>query len=453
MISQIVRKKKYEAKLDGSVAKDRAVRYGPEQRSGFRVAVGDQVGIERLTKSVLTASGVMPGLNHFYMNFAKTLARLKSKYSGNTLVTEVCALYEHWRLRGLVDTILNEIIVRLGLSSCVAPPVVCAWDWKRKLTFSGNVSATNLDNFPVLVHLTVANFDFAKAKLNGEDIRFMDADQCPSDGTPLKHEIEYWNQAASEAFVWVKVPRINGGTVNDFIYMFYGNAAAADGQDAVNVWDANYKFVLHLRGDGTTNLPDSTTVFTATKIGIGQPANVHLNIDGSQDFDGLNDDVSVNWSYSGWAASQNFTMSCWFKADYDNPPANQYFLCPGPVAQDLSAYVTTGGILRVRIAGGVEGASNADVCDGNWHHFTWGYRAGATFFEVDGADQAIKPIISTWTRGDVWHLGNADGTSLFFDGKLDEHRLSDIGRTSDYRIASYRSEAELLITYGAEQPA
>ncbi len=326
---------------------------------------------------------------------------------------------------------------------------VCDWLYKRKLTFSGNIAAANLDDFPVLVHLTVANFDFAKAKLNGEDIRFMDSDTCPN-GTPLKHEIEYWNQAGNEAFVWVKVPRINVG-VADFIYMFYGNAAAADGQDAVNVWDANHIFVFHMSGDGTANLPDSTTVHAGTKIGIGQPANVHLNIDGSQDFDGLNDDVSVDFAMTSRPAGSDITVSFWFNADDNNPPVTQYQLCPGPIAQDMNTRVDNNGKLIVRTYSGAEAIGDNDVCDNNWHHVVFGVSSPATFFLVDGVQQVASPTIGVDNRGDVFHFGNADGNQLFFDGKLDEIRMSNIGRTSDWNIASYRSEAELLITYGPEE--
>ena len=101
----------------------------------------------------------------------------------------------------------------------------------------------DLDNFPVLVSLsTASNVDFAKVEPDGADIRFTDSDGT----TPLKYEIEDWNDGAETAKVWVKVPRINSAVNTDYIYIYYDNPGETDGQDPTGVWDSNYKAVWHM---------------------------------------------------------------------------------------------------------------------------------------------------------------------------------------------------------------
>jgi hypothetical protein len=116
-------------------------------------------------------------------------------------------------------------------------------DWSKRsaLTLSGNtfVGATNLTDFPVLVTLNSGNFDYSAAKADGTDLRFFDAS-----GDALAYEIENWN-AAGNSYVWVKVPQVNT-TGTQQIQMYYGNLAAADGQNAAAVWTQNYSAVYHL---------------------------------------------------------------------------------------------------------------------------------------------------------------------------------------------------------------
>lgn len=73
------------------------------------------------------------------------------------------------------------------------------WTYRKKLTFDNSGQSENLTNFPVLVKLTSSNFDFTRAKTNGEDIRFVDAGANPGDSI-LKHEIEKWDNANSQAW-------------------------------------------------------------------------------------------------------------------------------------------------------------------------------------------------------------------------------------------------------------
>lgn len=119
-----------------------------------------------------------------------------------------------------------------------------SWAYRRKITFDNSAQAENLTNFPVLVKLDSTKIDYSNTQDAGQDIRFTD-----SDGTTLlSYEIEEWDETATSS-IWVKVPQIDASLNTDHIYMYYGNAVAADGQAVTSVWDTNSKGIWHMKDE------------------------------------------------------------------------------------------------------------------------------------------------------------------------------------------------------------
>jgi len=455
------RAEKYAKKVSGDVQKLIADRYRSTQVSAFTQAVSGQVAIERLVKTIITRNNVMVALNHFYMNFGKKIGKLRKTYTGPTLQLEVCIEFEKWLSRGLDSTTLDDIVVAMGFENCFAAPPACAWSWKRKLTFSGNVSATNLDDFPVLVHLTNANFDFNKAHVQGHDIRFMDSDTCPTDGTPLKHEIELWDKPGANAWIWVKVPRIDGGSINDFIYMFYGNAGVPDGQDVPNVWTAGYEAVWHLRtvNDSTINANH------VAKKGPGEPADAATGIDGVQDFDGADDYLEGN---PVSALVDNISNGAvMFRLQPPSTPANNKLIWDASGVTEANTrevilWRNTDNMWMHHHNGPVNGGwtitSTIVVVPGAWNHvtFTWGAAGGKCY--IDGAPAGADPSVIGTSGGHTQmkhgrQYALLEGPGDRYDGYMDEFRVCTTQRTPDWVMAQFKTQDETLITYGAEQPA
>lgn len=96
------------------------------------------------------------------------------------------------------------------------------WTYRKKLSIDNTKIDSSLTDLPVLVKLDVGNFDFAKAELNGEDIRF-----TLSDGvTLLDFEKENYISGV-EAFYWVNVPTVSAIADTD-IFIYYGNVGVDD---------------------------------------------------------------------------------------------------------------------------------------------------------------------------------------------------------------------------------
>ncbi|KPJ58208.1 MAG: hypothetical protein AMJ46_14510, partial [Latescibacteria bacterium DG_63] len=180
-----------------------------------------------------------------------------------------------------------------------------SWSKRRKITFDNLTQTENLAGFPVLIKIDSSRIDYAQTQNQGQDIRFVDDDGT----TLLSHEIEEWNEAGTSC-VWVKVPQIDGSSDTDFIWMYYGNPSAPDGQDRNAVWDSNFKGVWHLKesGTGTANeFNDSTSNNNHGQGGKGYsgytPTQSAGQIGYGQTFDGVNDFIdmaSSGWSDSAW---------------------------------------------------------------------------------------------------------------------------------------------------------
>jgi len=158
-----------------------------------------------------------------------------------------------------------------------------SWSYRNKLTFQNIDQPETLMDFPVLVDLSLSNFDYSKTKDDGTDLRFVDTD----DSTELKYHIEKWDPLG-QSYIWVKVPGITANSNSDYIWMYYGNPGASDIQNESATYDSNFKIVQHMQEltgihyDSTANNNDGTP-YGVSYIGSSG------KIDGAYEFDGFDD--------------------------------------------------------------------------------------------------------------------------------------------------------------------
>ncbi|MCI0401405.1 MAG: DUF2341 domain-containing protein [Gammaproteobacteria bacterium] len=358
-----------------------------------------------------------------------------------------------------------------------AAPVTCTWydpTWKYRqpLTIQGSQVTASLSNFAVLVSVTnVLLKDTANSghvgKANGGDILF-----TTSDGTTkLDHEIESYNPATGTLLAWVKVPSLSASS-NTSLFMYYGNAAAADQQSVSGTWDGSYEIIYHLNGnflDSTTKARHGTDVGTAAATGVAGNARQFVRSE--------SDYINSNWAptFTG-----NLTVEGWFKAlaqastgdvwgvedrgggdnseirlgirddaitdlDGANNEAQSYNIELRPDSGDI---ISQTGFL----------ATNVD--DGNWHHIalvregTTGrlYYDGGVVTLVDSsvaAGTSSYPV--TLLAGAQWQT-DTTGTRNHFNGVLDELRVSTVARSAGY-FATQRNNVSApgsFVTFGTE---
>jgi len=181
-----------------------------------------------------------------------------------------------------------------------------------KLTIDNtNVDGT-LSNFPVLVKLSdssgISSSDVTSVftELGSNSNRKKIAITTSDSETQCYVEIERFDYSNSVAELWVKVPTVVSGTTTD-LYLYYDSTQSdnttyiGDTGDtpAQNVWDSNFKLVMHMaqnpNGDVVDAIKDSTSNANHGTPG-GSMTTADL-VDGkigkALDFDGGDDYVSL----------------------------------------------------------------------------------------------------------------------------------------------------------------
>lgn len=147
-----------------------------------------------------------------------------------------------------------------------------SWLYRKAVTVNNSGNPFLLTDQQVKVELNSVVFNFAKARSNGEDIRFADSDGV----TALNYWVSSYNSGAQTATIWVKVPSVPQSSTKT-IYMYYGNASAPDASSLSTTMDAQ---AFTDGASAWTNLASSTNVnltYNGNDVILGSP----LIVDGA----------------------------------------------------------------------------------------------------------------------------------------------------------------------------
>ncbi|MCR4394503.1 MAG: DUF2341 domain-containing protein, partial [Dehalococcoidales bacterium] len=151
-------------------------------------------------------------------------------------------------------------------------------------------------------------------------------------------EIEKWDAAHAQAVLWVKIPRISD-TENTDLFLYYDKdhpdnddyVGDIDSIPAKNVWDNDFKLVMHLgeNGDGVIDeYKDSTLNGNNGTGGVRNSARVPFSGNGiageGQDFNGDYIEIPDSDDFS-IPTEGALTISFWMSpADYNIPGYGEY---------------------------------------------------------------------------------------------------------------------------------
>ncbi|MEO1981222.1 MAG: DUF2341 domain-containing protein, partial [Fuerstiella sp.] len=328
-------------------------------------------------------------------------------------------------------------------------------DWlnRARITFDNVAQNTNdLDDFPVLV--TISTADLASLDLNatvGADVRFADA----ITGNELNYEVEFWDDGADTATIWVKVPKIDRSSNTDYIYVYYNHSGTAtydqSAADEQAVWDTSYQGVWHLDENGAAvadEFVDSSGAGNHGQGGSGSVGEVPTqstsgNIGNAQTFDNTDDHVNIAYSAS-LGITSDITISAWVKRTNSGDFANILTKGDGSFSWDYSLYIENDDKLTFFVGDTSPQvlASTAEIADTSWH-FVSVVRSGTDVtFYIDGADAGGGGTMTGALGNDPDHvrLGFSEEADSAFGGTMDEVRLSSVGRSADWIAASYESQ-------------
>ncbi len=310
------------------------------------------------------------------------------------------------------------------------------WSHRRKLTFDNSVSGTSHANFPVLVVLNSSRIDYSKTKNDGSDLRFVDSD----DLTLLDHEIEKWDETGN-SYVWVRVPQVAAASNTDFIWMYYGNAAAAAlplaNQRAT--WTATYMMVQHFDEAAGAHLDSTVNGNNSSVIDVQTQASPLGKIGAADVFDGLStDNVDVPDSATlDMLANDSFTIEAWIKTSSN---AQQMVVSKEDGASEYQLWVDAG-VATFWLNDGVDNARisavGPTVNDGAWHYIVgrWSDASNTAEIFVDGTSMGalIQPALDAMASATPLVIGQEGDASRGFDftGTIDEVRVRNSSLSTD----------------------
>ncbi len=332
------------------------------------------------------------------------------------------------------------------------------WQFRRTLSFDNSEQSASLTDFPVLIRLDASRIDYSQTQNAGQDLRFVD-----QNGNVLAHEIESWNESGS-SYVWVKVPQIQAGSTTNSILMYYGNAAAGDGQNATNVWVGNTRAVYHLHNDfldSTSNNNDginSGSLDSTGRFGDGQL------------FDGVDDRITISSAASidnvfstGGTISVWFNPTSWGENQYGRLLDKSSGTTPSPNGWSLQVDGANESVLFEIGFMGSTGRWRADVGAvklNEWQNVTVVYNASSS---ANNPQIYINGILQTLTEsntptgavhsdaGLALTIGNYQDTARTFDGLIDEVRVLNGTFSADWVAASMLSGKDQFVTFSTVQ--
>lgn len=338
-----------------------------------------------------------------------------------------------------------------------------AWTRRMRIQINNSDQASAFTNQPMLVRLTTSNVNYSDIQASGADIRFVDAD----DTTVLSHQTEEWNYNGTSD-LWVKVPNISASSTAGYIYVYFGNPAASDGQSTASVW-TNYWAVWHLNespADTSPQYQDATSNARHGQVKTGSSSN-GAYVTPTKELGQLgwaagllaNDAVQITSSLVP-AIGASSTFSCWLRTSQVGN--NTQWLAPGLTGVEESGgsndiffgWIDATGYIGVTAGNGAATKSSFVVNNNTWRHVTISRNStsGAVKFYINGVlnTSATSNAGNKTTFFDLLgEIGDTGGTPVNYNGIIDETRIINSVRTDAEVMADFKFMMNTHLIYSS----
>ena len=339
-----------------------------------------------------------------------------------------------------------------------------SWTKRVKITVQASKVSGTVTNFPVYVNLAnlPAAFHTNVNQTDARDIRVTSGDGT----TELAREVVFYNSTSDTGELHFKAPSLSSASNTDF-YIYYGNSSATDYAVSAtygrnNVWTNGYVAVYHFQEtvnnnvggyvDATSNGNNGQGVSMSMAEPVGKLSGKSAEFDGTADYISVPNHISLNItgdiSIEGWV--------------YGDVVSNNGILMKGPLATSQGVYsliaATAGTGWYTRLNGstteGVGQESGGVPNIGSWNYVT-GYRASNTLkLRVNKIELGSSSYSTTLsTNSNPLIIGGYYGTSNLWNGKLDEIRISNSGRSTEWFDTQYnnQNDSATFYTNGTEE--
>ncbi|MHA2324967.1 MAG: DUF2341 domain-containing protein, partial [Promethearchaeota archaeon] len=325
------------------------------------------------------------------------------------------------------------------------------WQYRKNITINNLKVIADLTNFPIYIEIFDSSLQ-KNAQASGNDIMFSDAT-----GSILDHEIELYERVynSSHAYLVAWVKANISSTQDTILSMYYGNPAVKNQENPTGVWK-EYVGVWHLT-EASGNAKDSTTFDTdgvATSMNYQQAGVLGYGMEWNSSSSGLNmgnpADDHLDFGIG------DFTISLWVRVDQDI--GWEWILSKGAqyssdigygLISDNTPVSNWRAIARDPTL--VE-ASPSDFALGEWNYIVCKLDRGTDLLYIYGNGTEDDTT-------DASGLGNIDNskslrlpmsTSYYFDGWIDELRLTNFSRSAAWIQTEYNNQQDPTSFYTIE---
>lgn len=325
------------------------------------------------------------------------------------------------------------------------------WQYNRKVdlntTAQGADIQENLSDIPVLLRLHAGNFNFANAKPDGSDLRFVG----PDGQTVLKYQIDTFDAIDEIGLIWVKVPKIIASSNRNAIYVYYGNEKAVDSQDGPATFSNGQALVYHLGEAEGPPRDSSPHKNNAADFAGGQalPSVIGKGVS----FYGGSDRIVVPATPS-LNLADGFTFAAWVRIN--QPQADGYLLSRSADDRAIIIGIDGTSVYGAMTSDGqtVRTPATAELTPETWHYLAVTAQPGKGLaVYVDGQEMASAAVSGLLPSLDTdIILGASAAGDHQFAGDLDEVQLSTRVRSPAWIKAMFSSQGleAKLVGYGAE---
>ncbi|MHA2278936.1 MAG: DUF2341 domain-containing protein, partial [Candidatus Kariarchaeaceae archaeon] len=301
--------------------------------------------------------------------------------------------------------------------------------------------SSSLLDFPVLIELVDSDIQ-TKVQSDADDIIFTDGS-----GTLLDHEIELFDQSynSTHAYLvaWVRIPSLSA-TVDTFITMYYGNSTIGAQENPAGVWGGTYKQVWHL-GETSGAHYDSAKGLYHGEIHGTITQDVNGKINGADEFHGLSSESYIEMNASDdLVANSPFSVGAWIYLDVLQSNWIGVVQLGRDVEPDWLGLWLSGSNTIVfgwdwRSGGNI---GSTTLSAGQWYYVVAVFNGTHRELYLDGSTNAGPSSGSYNTISNLnWTIGT-DLNGNYFNGTIDEVRISSTARSSDWIATEYNNQLD-----------
>jgi hypothetical protein len=308
-----------------------------------------------------------------------------------------------------------------------------AWKYRRTITIDHTKVSGELTDFPVLIEIVDSSLA-GKAQSYGDDFVFTD-----SNSMKLDHQIELYDSATGHLIAWVKVPYLSP-TTDTVLYMYYGNPNCENQQNPTEVWDANYKLVMHLNENMGIHYDSTINGNNGTPYGS--------LVQGAKGY--IGSCVEFNGGYIQLprvcTTETQFTFSAWI---YPRSGA-RYIISEWWSYQGAFLQVYGNNKIELYVNGIIVAKS---ITLNRWYYVVATFDGTtARLYINDGSPTSASASNPIWPSQNMYIGDRSDHVRKFY-GFIDEVRVSNIARSVAWLITEYNNQLNpsAFYTIGPEE--